>query len=111
MRRKTPQEKKELSYDKDRRNVYGEAPHAARRNIPLRKKLRNRANRHAQERPLPSTVVPADEEVLDEIASEIYARAPVVWEKSPDAPLRAIIKSKRRRRETGSRYPMPPRSD
>lgn len=35
MREKTPQEKKQLSLQKDRRNVYGEAPHAVRKNIPL----------------------------------------------------------------------------
>jgi hypothetical protein len=49
MRERTPQEKKSLSLAKDRRNVYGEAPHGARKSIPLRKKLRNRANRHNQE--------------------------------------------------------------
>jgi hypothetical protein len=45
MRERTPQEKKSLSLAKDRRNVYGEAPHGAWKSIPLRKKLRNRANR------------------------------------------------------------------
>jgi hypothetical protein len=33
--------KEELEPAKDRRHVYGEAPHGARENIPLRKKLRN----------------------------------------------------------------------
>jgi hypothetical protein len=33
--------KEELEPAKDRRHVYGEAPHGARENIPLRKKWRN----------------------------------------------------------------------
>jgi hypothetical protein len=54
MKHRTPQEKKKLSLAKDRRNVYGEAPHGARKSIPLQKKLRNRANRHSQEAQLPT---------------------------------------------------------
>jgi hypothetical protein len=98
MGRKTPQEKKQLSYDKDRRNVYGEAPHAARKSVPLHKRLRNRANRHAQEQALPPVAVSINEDVLDEIDSRMHARAPIVWNKSPDHPLRQVIQRKQRRR-------------
>jgi len=48
MKKLTPQEKKELSYERDRRNVYGRSPHASRKAIPLHKALRNRANRHLE---------------------------------------------------------------
>ncbi|MFD9407178.1 hypothetical protein ACFWBN_09205 [Streptomyces sp. NPDC059989] len=34
MRQRSPQEKKRLSYLKDRRNVYGENQKSSRRNIP-----------------------------------------------------------------------------
>ncbi len=38
MRRRTPQEKKKRpGYERDRRNTYGESPHAARKTIPLNK--------------------------------------------------------------------------
>jgi len=36
-RRKTPQEKKQLSYDRDRRSIYGENDKSSRKNIPLSK--------------------------------------------------------------------------
>jgi len=47
--------KKELSDKCDRRNVYGETPHAARKNISLRKAMRNRANRHYENQQLAYT--------------------------------------------------------
>jgi hypothetical protein len=40
MKKRTPQEKKKLSLERDLLNVNGEAPHAARKSIPLRKALR-----------------------------------------------------------------------
>src|SRR5947209_1884251 len=87
MRRLTPQEKKRLSYERDRRNCYGEAPHAARKAIPLRKAQRNRAIRHYQNQQL-SYVGPTPEyEVADEMESLIHHFLPQCWEKYPDAPL------------------------
>ncbi len=44
-RRRSPQEKKALSYAKDRRNEYGENDKSSRRNIPRSKKFPHRANR------------------------------------------------------------------
>jgi hypothetical protein len=96
--RRTPQEKKSLSLAKDRRNVYGEAPHGARKSIPLRKKLRNRANRHNQESQLPSGPVPLDADEADEIESSILGKAPRVWNKIPDAPLSGVVANKQFRR-------------
>lgn len=43
----TPQEKKALSYENDRRNCYGESPHGARKIIPRRKAAQRRGYRHA----------------------------------------------------------------
>jgi len=100
MRNRTPQEKKQLSLKKDRRNVYGEGPHGARKNIPFRKKLRNRANRHLQESGLPTGPVPVDSCDVDEIETAMLSKAPVVWNKSPDAPLREVIPAKQKRRAT-----------
>ncbi|WP_194828528.1 hypothetical protein [Nocardia sp. XZ_19_231] len=45
VRRRSPQEKKSLSYAKDRRNGYGENDKSSRKNIPRNKRIRNRVDR------------------------------------------------------------------
>ena len=99
MRKRTPQEKKKLSYEKDRRNAYGEAPHAARKNIPIRKALRNRANRHAANQPLRYQGQIPDSESLDELSSTIQQRRPTDWQKHPDQPLGQVIARRSGRRK------------
>jgi hypothetical protein len=99
MRRRTPEEKKQLSLAKDRRNVYGEPPHGARKSIPLQKRLRNRANRHSQDAPLLATPKQFDIDEADKIESAIYAKAPKRWEKVPDAPLGDVIALNQEQRE------------
>jgi hypothetical protein len=102
MARLTPQEKKRLSYLRDRRNVYGEAPHAARKGIPLRKALRNRANRryrNQQLEPLEHLGLSPGVDLLDEIESSLYHRAPNMWKKDADAPLGEVVAKKLRDRE------------
>jgi hypothetical protein len=94
MKTRTPQQKKALSYARDRRNVYGEAPHASRKNIPLRKALRNRSNRHQANQHLAYGGVGFDEELADQIESQIHHMAPQEWEKFRDAPLREALARK-----------------
>lgn len=94
MKKRTPQEKKALSYARDRRNAYGEAPHAARKNIPLQKAKRNRANRHYADQQLVYAASGFDEELADAIESRVSHKAPKEWEKYPDAPLREVIAKK-----------------
>jgi hypothetical protein len=98
MRRRTPQEKKKLSYERDRRNVYGEAPHAARKSIPLRKALRNRANRHYQNQQLGYVGPAPDEALADELGSLIHRRVPQRWRKDRDAPLGEVVADKLKER-------------
>jgi hypothetical protein len=43
----TPQEKKRLSYERDRRNTYGENDKSSRKNIPRGKRLASRAARRS----------------------------------------------------------------
>jgi len=43
----TPQEKKRLSYERDRRNTYGENDKSSRKNIPRSKRLASRATRRS----------------------------------------------------------------
>lgn len=99
MKKRTPQEKKKLSYQRDRRNVYGEAPHAARKSIPLRKALRNRSNRHYANQQLSYEAVGLDENLSDEIESRMNHKAPQGWEKHRDAPLGEVIAEKTRKRK------------
>jgi hypothetical protein len=98
MRQRTPQEKKALSLLKDRRNAYGESPHGARKAIPLRKKLRNRANRHQGDSPLPSAPTQLEQDQADEIDSSIRRKAPKSWNKVPDVPLANVIAENHRQR-------------
>jgi hypothetical protein len=98
MKRRTPQEKKRLSYERDRRNCYGEAPHAARKSIPLRKALRNRANRHSQNQQLSYHGPAPDENLADELESRIHHRMPKEWEKHRDAQLGEVVAEKLRNR-------------
>ena len=99
MRKKTPQEKKRLSYKKDRRNCYGESPHGARKSIPIRKKLRNRANRKYQEQQLTITGLKLDDDLAEQIETRLYQKAPKVWNKVADAPLKKAVKRKQQRRQ------------
>ncbi len=99
MKRLTPQEKKALSYEQDRRNCYGESPHGARKSIPLRKALRNRANRRYQNQQLEMSGVGFNEEVADAVESQTRHRAPKRWKKYPDAPLGEVVLQKRKERE------------
>jgi hypothetical protein len=98
MTKRTPQEKKRLSYARDRRNVFGEAPHAARKNIPLRKALRNRAGRHYANQQLTYKGAGFDEELADAIESRVKQKASHEWGKYPDAPLGEVVARKSRNR-------------
>src|SRR3954464_10398098 len=100
MQRRTPQEKKALSLRRDRRNVYGESPHGARKSIPQHKKRRNRANRHDQNAPLLAIPTQVAEDHADAIESAIRHKAPKLWNKFPDAPLAGVIAGHQERRVT-----------
>jgi hypothetical protein len=99
MKRHTPQEKKALSYKRDRRNCYGESPHAARKSIPLRKALRNRANRRYENQQLDMIGVESNQEVADAVESQMKHRAPKNWKKHPDEPLGEAVSWKLKKRE------------
>jgi len=79
-RRKTPQEKKILSYAKDCRNVYGENDKASRKAIPRRKQQQNQNERLKMKAQL-NRYVSGDEEV------DLTRQKRGGWKKLPDAPL------------------------
>ena len=97
---KTPQEKKSLSYAKDRRNTFGENSKASRKGIPLAKARANRAERHAQENLLSAAVVATDEDDLSAVELQVRSTQPRQWTKSPDQPLGEVLQ-RRARRKTG----------
>jgi hypothetical protein len=96
MKRKTPQDKKKLSYAKDRRNTFGECPTSSRKNIRRRRAIENRRYRRALKRDLG--------EGAFELA--VSARAAVVrksgWRKCSDDTLAAAIERKRAFRVRGA---------
>lgn len=96
---KSPQEKKALSYAKDRRNVYGENDKASRKAIPARKAGESRKVRRKARHSL-DVLDLADEAKADIIESSLRHDLERVggWKKGPDAPLSEFIELQARRR-------------
>src|ERR1700722_668792 len=65
--KRSPQEKKELSLERDRRETYGANRKSSRKNVPLAKKLGNRASRHRAESVLNVAIGPFDESRADAV--------------------------------------------
>jgi hypothetical protein len=95
---KSPTEKKRLSLQRDRRNVYGECPTSSRKNIRLNKQrghmeLRRAANEEL--RALKGVTVEVDVDDIESRAkSRILALARSSFKKIPDAPLGNVVKRK-----------------
>ena len=90
----TPQEKKRLSYAKDRRNAYGENSKSSRKSIPLSKALDIRSERHTQEALLAKAARVATEEEMDAVENSVRSTKPRQWKKLPDQPLGEILDRK-----------------
>jgi hypothetical protein len=103
---RSPQEKKALSYAKDRRNSYGENDKGARKTIPNAKARENRGNRRKLHQEL--TLMPKLDEA-EAVLVESSARHDVNrvggWQKIPDMPLGEHVahqKAQRARRQAGT---------
>ncbi|HEY8565146.1 MAG TPA: hypothetical protein VIL65_06570 [Beijerinckiaceae bacterium] len=94
-RERSPQEKKALSLERDRRNTYGENDKAARKAVPRRKALENRRSRHKTAQALVQ-VDRLDEAALDVVESSARHDVERVggWIKVPDQPLRVVVQDK-----------------
>jgi hypothetical protein len=102
MERKTPQEKKRLSYQRDRRNTYGENDKSSRKNIPRAKRHPNRVNRRVARQSLSAAVGDAGASSLEQMDAELKHRRPKRWRKRADSPLALVVPRKLKRRvETG----------
>ncbi len=95
MPRQSPPEKKQLSYERDRRNGYGENSKSSRKNIHRRNRGVNQANRHAAKQQL-GVVHPETGEPL--LGSGAVVRRPKTWRKVADIPLSDMVAKKLFRR-------------
>ena len=93
-KQRSPQEKKALSYAKDRRNAYGENDKASRKLIPLRKEQESRQNRRKLGQEL-STLPRQDDDSAALIESSARHDIHRVggWRKGPDRTLAVAIAS------------------
>ncbi|HEY0023759.1 MAG TPA: hypothetical protein VGB24_12635 [Longimicrobium sp.] len=89
--RRTPREKKLLSYAKDGRNTFAESRGIAHKAIARRKAKANRAFRHEESRALQSALGGGD----DVFVARIRRKS---WKKLPDAPLGAYVAARLGRR-------------
>lgn len=100
MVRRSPQEKKQLSYAKDRRNSYGENDKASRKNLPRKRARVHRANRHQAHADLQVATGPLDVESSDAAEARLRGRRPKTFAKHPDVPLAVHLRWRLARRQT-----------
>ncbi|MFG1790466.1 hypothetical protein [Nocardia sp. NPDC049149] len=99
MERRSPQEKKQLSYAKDRRNNYGENDKASRKNLPRKRARVHRANRHQAHTDLHGAIGPVDAEASDAAEVRLRGRRPKSFYKRPDVPLGTFVRWQLERRQ------------
>ncbi|MGH3544670.1 MAG: hypothetical protein ACRDPW_01860 [Mycobacteriales bacterium] len=102
MARRSPQQKKALSYVRDRRNDYGENDKSSRKNIRRNKRMPNRADRHRERRCLAAATGPVTDEDAEQAELTLQAKKSMWlrerWRKSSDTPLADTVAYKLRRR-------------
>ncbi|WP_282783431.1 MULTISPECIES: hypothetical protein [unclassified Nocardia] len=93
--RRSPQEKKALSYAKDRRNDYGENDKSSRKNIPRNKRVPNRADRHRERQVMASALGPVSVDAAERAEVELRGKRSkwlnMRWRKHRDAPLGEVV--------------------
>lgn len=99
---KYPQDKKRLSYSRDRRNAYGESSKGSRKSIRRNKRLSSQAERskNAKLKSLIKRVFDSDYavEVENDLKSAIKLRRAQGFRKYPDLPLGEYIELQKRKR-------------
>ena len=98
MKSKSPQEKKALSYAKDRRNDYRANDKASRKSIPKRKSGVNRVYRRKVNEILEQIGPVIDAAAANDIDSATKNIVRPFWKKAPDAPLGEVVEEKLERR-------------
>ncbi|MGY3033625.1 hypothetical protein ACVIIV_002795 [Bradyrhizobium sp. USDA 4354] len=99
---KTPQEKKRLSYEHDRRNTYGENQKSSRKNIPRSKRLSHQDERRTVRQALIGAQGDVVDQVADDVQSQVLRKGRMkklnAFRKSPDRPLGQVVARQLRRR-------------
>lgn len=100
MNRKTPQEKKRLSYAKDRRDTYGDNAKSSRKNVPRAKRRLNRIDRRRARQAMLAAPGEAAELPADQMEGEMKHRPSrgSFWKKVPATPLGEAVRRKLARR-------------
>lgn len=91
MKQKTPQEKKALSYEKDRRNIYGANDKASRKSIPLKKAKSHRSYRKKVNDILHKTSNLTETEEIEILENEVKSVRKDAWKKYPDESLKKVV--------------------
>lgn len=96
----TPQEKKRLSYVKDRRNTYGENDKSSRKNLRRKRRLHHRRVRHHAAQTLRAAQGAPDATVEDAVEQKVRGRQShgVRMRKWPDRPLGEVVEFRLGRR-------------
>ncbi|OLE10725.1 MAG: hypothetical protein AUG89_11405 [Acidobacteria bacterium 13_1_20CM_4_56_7] len=99
---KSQAEKKRLSLQKERRNVYGECPTSSRKNIRRGKQRGHMEVRRAANEELRSLAGVSDESVAEGVEASARDRMLLLsrssFKKRPDAPLGEVLQRKLKRR-------------
>jgi hypothetical protein len=103
MPRKTPQQKKRESYDKDRRNIFCDAGAKSRFSVARRK--RNRSSRERAAARLATERALIDPENAERLEGKSVVKHGGVWRKMPDRPLREVLERKLERRKGAGNMP------
>lgn len=97
---RNPQEKKAKSLKLDRRNCYGESPHASRKNIARGKKRQHQQERRAARSELPAFIRSSFSDEAEQVEGRIRARTRLKrlagFRKHPDRPLAEALARKAR---------------
>ena len=96
--RKSPEDKKALSLERDRRNTYGENAKSSRRNLPKAKARPHRANRRAAHQALSAAEGEATVDAADVAELQLHHKRPKSFRKQPDTPLGEVLARKASRR-------------
>jgi hypothetical protein len=98
---KSPREKKRLSLDRDRRNVFGENDKASRKNVPRAKQRSQMKIRRSVSQALARVRGDIDESVALEADALTSVRTKLLrqkaFKKMPDGPLHAVIEKQKYR--------------
>lgn len=89
-----PLRTKQLSYERDGRNTYGENSKSSRKNIRRQKHFVNRANRRKEQLALGSAQGALTENDASDAEQRINSVVRKRWSKVPDSPLGQVVRRK-----------------